>query len=82
MPFTSPEKESSHQPARGEQRRMQFTALKTKAAINQHVRGYKHKGAETRTSNTATENKRKCDIRHAPVTAKKQQVNEQIDELK
>ena len=26
------------------------------------------------------ENKRKCDVRHAPVTAQKQQVNDQIDE--
>ena len=53
---------------------------KTKAAINQHAGGYKQKGAETRTSNTAMENKRKCDVRHAPVTAQKQQVNDQIDE--
>ena len=45
------------------------------------MRDYKHKGAETRTGNTAMENKRKCDIRHASVTAEKQQVNDQIDEL-
>nr|XP_040253461.1 protein FAR1-RELATED SEQUENCE 1-like [Aegilops tauschii subsp. strangulata] len=44
---------------------------KTKATINQNARDYKHNGAETGTSNTTMENKRKCDIRHAPVTAER-----------
>ena len=81
MQFTSLENETAINKHAGSKEGCSSQHSKTKATINQHARDYKHNGAETRSSNTATENKRKCDIRHAPVTAEKQQVNDQIDEL-